>query len=497
MRTGVDFEQVQGLVRFGYRSLTECSFLLLTIRDAQAARNWLRDAPVSNAVARDAAPATALHVALTPDGLLRLGVTPEILSQFSLEFQSGLAGDPARSRLLGDVGTSAPEHWAWGTQPASLHVLLMLYAKPGKLDTWRAQLQTPLWFSAFDVAHELTTSDLGGFEPFGFPDGLSQPTPDWEGKRTPPTIEDGYTNLIAPGEFLLGYPNEYDRYTDRPLLPEGALNAGCLPLAAEQTGLRDLGRNGCYLVLRTLEQDVTGFSAYVADHAGPQLGAQDLLASAMVGRHRDGTALATRTTDAIPGVAASDVLNQFTFERDPGGTRCPFGAHIRRANPRNGDMPAPQVSGLKRALALVGLGDRTLQSDAKASSRFHRILRRGREYGVPPALAPSVPEATATGPCGIHFICLAANLARQFEFLQSAWIMSTKFDAMTDESDPLLGSRQPLPGIPSTGTFSIQRAAGPSEKLSGLPRFVNVRGGAYFFLPSLSAIRYLASLGPS
>ena len=491
MSATVEFEQVQGLLRFGYRTLTECSFLLLTIREVPAARAWLKSAPVSNAVACDAAPYTALQIAFTPEGLLRLGLVPDAFAQFSLEFQSGLAVDPARSRLLGDVGDSAPEHWAWGNKPAPLHVLVMLYAQPGKLEAWRAEVQTPDWASAFKVAHELSTSNLGGLEPFGFPDGVSQPELDWERQRRPLTIEDEYANRIMLGEFVLGYPNEYNRYTTRPLLPDDAVGVNSLPQAEEQTGFRDFGKNGSYLVLRTLEQDVTAFSGFIASCAGPQTKAQDRLASAMVGRHRDGTPLVAQSTGKVPGIADDDTRNHFTFNSDPDGIRCPFGAHVRRANPRNGDMPAPRVNGSRRVLALLGIGNKTLQSDAKASSRFHRVLRRGREYGVPPSPAASAGTPGAE-PCGIHFICLVANLARQFEFLQSAWIMSTKFDAMTDESDPLLGSRQPILGAAATDNFSIPKTSGPSEKLTGLPRFVNVRGGAYFFLPSLPAIRYLA-----
>jgi deferrochelatase/peroxidase EfeB len=489
MSATVELEQVQGLVRFGYRRLTECSFLLLKIRDAQAAREWLASAPVSSAVTLDAAPSTALQVAFTSEGLLRLGLEPELLAQCSLEFQSGIAGSHARSRLLGDVGASTPEHWIWGAEPSSLHVLVMLYAQPGKLAAWRTELQTQRWAAAFDIAHELLTSDLDGAEPFGFPDGLSQPALDWERRRIPPETQDEYTNEIALGEVLLGYPNEYNRYTDRPLLPATFMHADLLPIAEDQAGLRDFGRNGCYLVLRTLQQDVTGFASYVSERAGMEPGGPVRLASAMVGRHRDGAPLAMLSTNTIAGVAADDPYNHFTFDADPDGTQCPLGAHIRRANPRNGDLPAPRVSGLRRVLTLVGIGPKTLHTDAKASSRFHRILRRGREYGTP----PSTGEPASTEGRGIHFVCLVANLARQFEFLQSAWMMSTKFDGMTDESDPLLGNREPIPGAGPADVFSRPDVNGPSCKFSELPQFVSVRGGAYFFLPSLPAIRYLAA----
>jgi len=92
-------------------------------------------------------------------------------------------------------------------------------------------------------------------------------------------------------------------------------------------------------------------------------------------------------------------------------------------------------------------------------------------------------------------MCLVANITRQFEFLQSSWVMSTKFDAMTDESDPLLGNREPIPDAAPTDTFSLPKESGLRNRISGLPQFVTVKGGGYFFLPSLPAIRYFASIG--
>jgi hypothetical protein len=85
-----------------------------------------------------------------------------------------------------------------------------------------------------------------------------------------------------------------------------------------------------------------------------------------------------------------------------------------------------------------------------------------------------------------------ANISRQFEFLQNAWMMNSKFSGLTGESDPLLGTRAPIPGCPVTGDFTIQQDGGPPARVSGLPQFVTVRGGAYFFLPGIRALRYIA-----
>jgi hypothetical protein len=137
-----------------------------------------------------------------------------------------------------------------------------------------------------------------------------------------------------------------------------------------------------------------------------------------------------------------------------------------------------------------------LRQDVISSTRFHRLLRRGREYGT--ILTPEEalePSAAAAEPRGIYFLCLNANIARQFEFVQSAWAMNANFDGLTGEVDPLLGPRCPLYGGQSTDSFSMPESHGPRKHVAGMPRFVTVRGGAYLFLPSLAALRYIARQG--
>jgi hypothetical protein len=94
-----------------------------------------------------------------------------------------------------------------------------------------------------------------------------------------------------------------------------------------------------------------------------------------------------------------------------------------------------------------------------SSVRYHRILRRGREYGVCLSPAKAIAPAAQDEPeSGIHFICLNANILRQFEFLQNAWIASTKFSGMTGESDPLLGDRLAIPGAGYSDFICCKRA---------------------------------------
>jgi len=95
----------------------------------------------------------------------------------------------------------------------------------------------------------------------------------------------------------------------------------------------------------------------------------------------------------------------------------------------------------------------------------------------------------------LQFVAINANLQRQFEFVQNAWLMRTKFDGLTEESDPLMGNRAPVAGCPFTDTFSIPQSDGVRQRLMGVPQFIAVRGGAYFFMPGIRALRYLSRFG--
>ena len=499
----VDYADVQGLVRFGYGRMTSASYALVRVKDVAAAKAWLRAAPVTNAVGQRPPPTTALQIAFTAPGLTKLGLPPSVVEGFSREFRGGMAQE-RRARQLGDVGKNAPSKWLWGSKPSDhldreqktdreAHVLIMFFAEPDQFASFVENAKGDIWCDAFEEVTCLGTSNLDGDEPFGFADGISQPEIDWEQQRQTPCKQLEYTNIVALGEFLLGYQNEYGKITDRPLLDPDAANAELLP-AVDMPEKKDLGRNGTYLVMRQLEQDIRGFWKFLYEQHGGNLEEISQLGAKMVGRTRAGDPLVPIQTETIAGTDPRTVKqNQFTYEADPTGTRCPFGAHVRRTNPRNSDFPERRPGALRRLIIILGFGPKGFNYDLTSSVRFHRILRRGREYGseLSPeeALQPRPPNES---PRGLNFICLNANIARQFEFLQNAWIANTKFSGLTGESDPLLGNRKPIPGCPVTGNFKMPGDGTLPRRVSGLPQFVTVRGGAYFFLPSLRALRYFA-----
>jgi deferrochelatase/peroxidase EfeB len=492
----VDYNDIQGLVRFGHKQMPDASYALLRVRSVAAAQAWLRSAPVSSAVLMNPPPSTALQVAFTAAGLRTLGVATSVLAAFSPEFIAGMT-EENRSRRLGDVGSNAPSQWEWGSPASEPHLVVMFFAASGRLDGFVQSSTGGIWNEAFEVVRWLDTVSLDEHEPFGFNDGISQPQIDWQQQRVAAGVQVDYSNIVALGEFLLGYRNEYAKYTDRPLVDAGTATAGLLA-AEDAPEKRDLGRNGTYLVMRDLRQDVRSFWQFVYRQTGADPAEAEKLAAAFVGRTRAGDPLVPIQKQAIPGIGSRpDQIrqNQFTFDQDPAGTSCPFGAHVRRANPRNADYPG-HPTGLARLVETFGLGRNAFRDDLESSVRFHRILRRGREYG--PALSPT--DALAPAPPndpgrGLRFICLNANISRQFEFLQNAWIINTKFSGLTGEADPLLGNRAAIPGCTTTRDFTIQEDAELRRKVSGLPQFVTVRGGAYFFLPSLCALRYFARKG--
>ncbi len=336
---------------------------------------------MTTAVTMSPPPDTALQVAFTSQGLAELGVPEAAIAGFSDEFRTGMAAEPSRSRRLGDVRANAPAEWAWGgTEERTPHLLVMLFAREGKLEAWERNVTGRGWARAFAPLTRLSTLDIGPIEPFGFADGISQPQIDWncelalDGRAQ---LEFG--NVLALGEVLLGYRNEYGQLTERPVLdPAFDAAAEHLPPALDARHRRDLGRNGSYLVFRQLEQDVPGFWRFVDEQAGHDEQRRRALADAMVGRRRDGTPLIPPTSKLIAGIASNrreHETNGFLYDDDPDGIRCPFGAHIRRANPRTGGPAGRRPAALAAPSAHAGL----------------QALGLSRRHGVGDPLPPAGP----------------------------------------------------------------------------------------------------------
>ena len=207
---------------------------------------------------------------------------------FSNEFVAGMT-TAHRSRILGDLDENAPARWEWGSPSGPrIDIALLLYARDDAgLQRLEAEQTRGLAPGGLALRHRLGTSDLDDFEPFGFRDGISQPFVEGLSKTGPPET------TVRAGEFLLGYPNEYDLYTGRPLLDPAADPDATLPRDPEGSGRADLGRNGSYLVLRQLRQDVPGFWRFL-DGVTPTPRRHERPGGAASRRLEDGRSLAER-----------------------------------------------------------------------------------------------------------------------------------------------------------------------------------------------------------
>jgi Dyp-type peroxidase family len=391
----------------------------------------------------------------------------ENVQQFSREFREGIT-NPHRQRLLGDHGDSAPEGWNWGGPSNTVHILLLIFGGTRLLlheyyDRFKLQFAE----NGLKETGVLEGKTLpGNKEPFGFRDGIAQPIIKGAG------IEGAESNTVAAGEFILGYKNEYGVFPDSPVISEAQGNLNLLPADVSGSGLKDLGRNGSYLVLRQIEQHVDAFNSFIHMKTKNEEGVEDVqagkrLAAKMMGRWQNGAPLVTHP-DSDPGFQSDD--NGFLFSEDKDGLKCPYGAHIRRINPRDNI----ESNGKKKSLQL---------------SKRHRILRRGRVYSI--TANDNVMDAKANE-VGLLFLCINADIGKQFEFLSYTWANYPNIAELYNDPDPLIGVMQfPKPGYQQN--FTIQNA-GVNETITDLRRFITIRGGAYFFFPSITGIRYLSSI---
>jgi len=467
---------IQGVVLSSYRWL-ECScYLVLSVTDAALARAWLA-ARIDDVTTADKPPGgdRALQMAFTHSGLSALGLPHETLASFPPPFADGMAS-PRYARLLGDVDGNAPAKWWWGGPKDHVHVLLMLYAT--NMDALRAYVDvtTPRFGDGLKVERELMAGRQlkDNREHFGFLDGVGQPVIAGSGRAERQRLRTHHATVIPAGEIVLGYKNFDDVRATGPVLPpefDGYDTLHDLPAEPRYAHRRDLGRNGTFLVFRQLEQDVAGFwqsvtrsanRLYPGDNEGPTR-----LAAKMIGRWPSGAPLVQHpTADPVPETDgrpdSEQPENNFGFAADdPDGLRCPFGAHIRRANPRDSLGDDPKA--------------------ARAAVNRRRLMRRGRSYGD--RIKDRWTDDRKAR--GLFFICLNADLERQFVFVQNAWINNGGFNSLHGEVDPLVA-----PHGESASTFTV-----PDEALRwhvpDLRSYVTMRGGAFWFLPGVTALRVI------
>src|SRR5262249_1804100 len=260
-------------------------------------------------------------------------------------------------------------------------------------------------------------------------DGLSQPWVDGIGaskrKRSGKLDVRGRQKPIALGEFVVGQVDE---------------TGDIFPVPAPA----EVFLGGTFLVVRRPEQDLAGVRRSPGDDD-----TASRFAARLVGRRRDGPAL--------EDLKAS--RNDFSYGNDPEGQRCPLGAHVRRANPRDA----------------LGFGS-TL-------SARRRIIRRGMPYG------PPWDKATSKAHRGLLFLAYNVRIAEQFEFIQTQWLNDGSSFGLGSIPDPVSG------GWPHRPPRPVVLTDPPPVVHAGLPSFVTTKGGEYFFVPSVNGLDALAASG--
>ena len=471
--------KIQGGILEPYELITHGALLLMAFKpDAKTAPFWtLVNTMRTAASAQPINGQLVCNVAFTHEGLRAAGLTETELTAFPLEFRQGME---ARCSVLGDVRTNHPRRWRlprrnWSGGPrhdeaielSTVHVVLQLRIgnSPGMLPDERiydlANSKHPLYQDVQTITNTLAPCmQLLSLEPmvrhlenptkpkpraqehFGFADGDGQPVVD-PAKAGPVYRE----NLVHPGEFLIGQANAAD-----PQAGEG------------QPEVSFWLRDGSFLVVRKLSQDVALFDQIVRDGALATGLSEASVAAKMMGREKNGDPL------AAPGAN-----NDFTYRADVEGLRCPLHAHVRRANPRSlsPDGP-PELPG----------------------GRPPRLMRRSMSFG-PPFNRVNPKSPVNAQPRGMLFMAYNARIGEQFEVVQRWLAGGNSTGGYSGRSDPFVG-------VPASGekrVFSFECPANAVQRvtLDGdsnpqvLARtMVRLEWGAYLFTPALDV---LAALG--
>jgi Dyp-type peroxidase family len=380
-------------------------------------------------------------VGLTKTGYAAIGVAAPTDPSFQLGMKA-----PATRQLLKDPPVSTWEE----PYREDIHAVVLIGDAKNAGTTARRNAVEALLPDSVTVLGEETGlgrhNDNGdGIEHFGYVDGRSQPLfliEDIEAERGG---TDG-TNVWDPAFGL-----------DRAIVKD---------LAAPDPNLHF----GSYFVFRKLEQNVRRFKQAEKDLAA-ELGLAEpdgeRAGAMLIGRFEDGTPV---TLQRAAGTH-SPVMNNFTYASDGDGAKCPFQGHIRKANPRgSGGFEQPPEK-----------------------ERRHLMARRGQTYGErsDDPSDESAPDTRPSGGVGLLFMAFNVEFGAQFEFTQSRWVNNPGF--------PKVPAGNPAPGLdPVIGQGPRPRPSYPNhwgvnqlQEVDPVAQAVRMRGGEYFFMPSLAFIKGL------
>ncbi|HEV7804209.1 MAG TPA: Dyp-type peroxidase [Solirubrobacteraceae bacterium] len=452
---------------------------LTTQEDSLAIRDLIkkrRDQGIKTVV-----PTPGLNVAFTYGGLAKLDVAG--LDDADVEaFRDGMAARTDKGILT----DPPPDGWVvlGPNSPVDGVFIVTGISKAEIANTIALQL-APVpgngWVLDAQQHGQVRPAPAGGHEHFGYADGVSQPgvrgrlpsgAPLTETTGTSENQGEPGQDLLWPGEFLFGYPEQDPTKT---LEDEGPVHEPPI----------EFMRNGAYLVFRRLAQLVPEFDQAVKDQAALTGGASDessaeLMGAQMVGRWKSGTALINAPTADNPGLAeGTPLVNDFEFGDDREGLHCPWAAHVRKVYPRD------DVRGNTDP-------DQDAIDAAEAATQTHRMLRRGIAFGPELTEKEALSGSSSTNPSnarGLLFKSYVTSLDDQFEFVQQAWVNNPDFSQPDAGVDPIIGQSDD-DTAPFLGAAATSGDATKKPQLS-MGHFVTMEGGEYFFAPSITAIESL------
>lgn len=453
---------VQALITYGY-TLDRSRHFVLRVQQPARAREFIAGLVAAGYVTDASLDVNAVlqikdkgrcpvNIGFTYRGLVELGLPIPYLYVFREKAAAFTEGAFLRAaQYLADTGPSAAEWWEPSFGPHSAHVLLSVHAdEVDDLEKMTRELQAidgadglENWRAPLDAAHLSKRKDWRTAH-FGLRDGIANPRICG--------FHEAATH--APGELLLGYPND-KRFNPWLLInPWPQQNPWLLPVAHIDPCFF---RNGSFGALRMMQQDEGRFRAFLAQWAKRLGVGEDYVKAKMAGRWENGNLV--RPGEMEGRAQPDNDLDGFDFSDDAEGEGCPFGAHIRRMNPR---------------------------ADLVVPFRRRPLMRRGMPYG--PAYEDNEQPGIARGLIGLFF---CASLEDQFEHLLAEWGNANPMGPYNrgNAKDPLMGNHENPKAV-----FDLPMPEDKLRQLEGLTPFVTTRGALYAFFPGCAALAMLPKL---
>jgi Dyp-type peroxidase family len=382
------------------------------------------------------------NVSLSKNGYSKLGVATTKIPD-NAAFNQGMRNRKANNKnILADM----PTQWETGFKKQLDGMVLVADANISRITTEKDKMVTALKSFADVVVVQkgkvLKNKFDVGIEHFGYADGVSQPN----------YLEPKPTDPI---------PTIWD---DNHALLKNVL--------VKDKGGSSTDSFGSYFVFRKLEQNVAAFKGAeekISEKFNNKAGVKDvngtpndeLAGSMIVGRFEDGSEVINHSKEK-PVLSGTDLNNDFDYSSDATASKCPFHAHIRISNPR----------------ADIG------QDAAKQI----RITRRGIPFNDIGRDEHDLDNDKPTGGVGLLFMCYNSSIENQFEIIQGQW--ANKGDVGTNHigQDGIIGQGinnrdRKLPSQWGTNN--------DLKKINEFKNFVTMKGGEYFFTPSISFLKNL------